>query len=147
MLDSIKNAILYGKDFCEDTAENLRETIVTAVDKTKLQYKITAQRNALNALYAAYGKMQYDGKNGDESSEMLENLGQRIQQKEELLFGLEEQYRIVSGKVICPECGRFMSEKYRFCPFCGRENLKGEDYMEMDVSEDDLYEIREIDEL
>ena len=56
MLEKIKQALLYGKDFCEDTAENIKETVVTAMDATKLSYRITAQRNELNALYASLGR-------------------------------------------------------------------------------------------
>ena len=151
MIENLKNALLYGKDFCEDTVENLRETIVTAVDTAKLQYKINALRNEINVLYAVLGRGKYleeyessaDGANEEE----VKLLCERIKQKEELLAGLEKQYRVVCGKVICPDCGKFMSDSYTFCPWCGRRIGEENTEEEADVTEDALLELREIDEL
>lgn len=151
MIDSLRNALLYGKDFCEDTVENLRETIVTAVDTAKLQYKINALRNEINVLYAVLGRGKYleETEASAEKTEEAEIkvLCERIKQKEELLTGLEKQYRIVCGKVICPDCGKFMSDSYTFCPWCGRKIGEENAEEEADVTEDALLEIREIDEL
>jgi beta-galactosidase/beta-glucuronidase len=64
------------------------------------------------------------------------------------LSGLLDQYRIVSGKVICPDCGRFLSEKYPYCPYCGNrvnDLVEGDGYS--DVTEEELEDVREIDEL
>ncbi len=143
MNEKIKNILLYGKDFCEDTAENLKETLLTAVDSAKLQYRIVSQRKQLNALYSSLGRMCIEGQ--DEMEAEMANLLPRIKKKEEMLAGLEDQLRIVSGKVICPDCGRFMSEKYVFCPWCGK--VTGSDFEppEADISCEELYDIREID--
>ncbi len=143
MKEKIKNLFLYGKDFCEDTAENLKETLSSAVDSAKLQYRITSQRKQLNALYASLGRMCVEGQ--DEMEAEMANLLPRIKKKEELLAGLEDQLRIVCGKVICPDCGRFMSEKYVFCPWCGRATGADSEEPESDITYDELYDIREID--
>ena len=148
MMEFFRSALLYCKDFCEDTVENLRETVVTAVDTAKLQYKITALRNEINVLYSLIGRIKI-AEGSDEEAEGecdIEVLKARIEQKEELLCGLEKQYRVVCGKVICPECGRFMSEKYTYCPWCGRR-MGEESEQDSDVTEEILLEIREIDEL
>lgn len=153
MIDKIKQAFLYGKDFCEDTAENIKETVSTAVDASKLQYRINAQRNELNALYASLGRNSYAELNGKESDKLSEDeiarLCSRISAKEEIISDLEKQYRVVCGKVICPKCGKFISDKNAFCPFCGRATDISADYTDYDsdISEDDLDELREIDEL
>ena len=153
MLEKLKQALLYGKDFCEDTAENLKETVVTAVDASKLRYRITSQRNELNAMYALLGRSSYAEKNGladwELNEDERERLCDRIKLKSELLSGLEKQYRMVCGRVICPECGKFISEKHSFCPFCGRAMSKSTDYYEndADVSDDELGILREIDEI
>ena len=150
MIENLRNALLYGKDFCEDTVENLRETIVTAVDTAKLQYKINALRNEINVLYAVLGRDKYLEET-DESEETddaeIKARCERIKQKEELLAGLEKQYRVVCGKVICPDCGKFMSDSYTFCPWCGRRIGEENTEEEADVTEDALLELREIDEL
>ena len=151
-MEFLRKAFLYGKDFCEDTAENLKETVVTAVDGAKLQYRITSQRNELNALYAMLGRILYnetlsEGAREESSAEEITGLCARIKTKEELLDGLQKQLRIVCGKVICPGCGRFMSEKYVFCPYCGRATSIDADEEGADVSSDELDDVREIDEL
>lgn len=184
MLKKTKELFLYTKDFFEDTAENIKETVVTAVDSAKLQYKITNQRNELNALYASLGKISIqmsegtattkpkikaadkgtsengqnktDGKRTaekpkivSEKEDVAEKLKNRAAQKEEILDGLQNQLRIVAGKVICPSCGRFMSDKFLFCPWCGRHINQSFDYDtdSADVSSEELDNIREIDEL
>ena len=153
MIDKIKQAFLYGKDFCEDTAENIKETVVTAMDATKLHYRITAQRNELNALYAALGRNVQaeltDKESGRLSEEDIARISARINAKEEILSDLEKQYRVVSGKVICPKCGKFISDNVAFCPFCGRATDISADYTEYDsdISDDELDELREIEEL
>ncbi len=143
MKEKIKNLFLYGKDFCEDTAENLKETLSSAVDSAKLQYRITSQRKQLNALYSSLGRMCVEGQ--DEMEAEMANLLPRIKKKEELLAGLEDQLRIVCGKVICPDCGRFMSEKYVFCPWCGRVTGADSEEPESDITYEELFDIREID--
>ncbi len=153
MIEKIKQAFLYGKDFCEDTAENIKETVVTAMDATKLHYRITSQRNELNALYAALGRnaqAELNGKDSDKLSEdEIARISLRINAKEEILSDLEKQYRFVSGKVICPKCGKFISDNVAFCPFCGRATDISADYTECesDISDDELDELREIEEL
>lgn len=154
-MEFIRRAFLYGKDFCEDTAENLRETVVTAVDSAKLQYRITSQRNELNALYATLGRILYnetlsEGEREDASAEEITGLCARIKAKESLLDGLQKQLRIVCGKVICPGCGRFMSEKYAYCPWCGRPTSVEEDHDDSDISDissEELDDVREIDDI
>ena len=151
MLYKFKSAFYYGKDFCEDTAENLKETLITAVDCTKLHYRIVSQRNELNNLYAILGRTLLKGAEDEDNAkkeERINSLIEKITLKEDILFGLVEQYRIVSGKVICPDCGKFMNDKYSFCPWCG--NLVKDfpvDDVESDVTVEDLADVREIDEL
>lgn len=145
MLDTIKNAILYGKDFCEDTAENIKETVVNAVDCAKLHYRIVSKRNEVNALYAVLGKNLMKGT--EESEAEINALCEKITKKEDILNSLLEQYRIVCGKVICPECGRFMSEKYMYCPYCGKRVSDAIEAPVSDISEEELIDVREIDEL
>ena len=36
IITGAKNAFFFVKDFCEDTADNLKETAMTAMDSTKL---------------------------------------------------------------------------------------------------------------
>lgn len=152
VMEFIRKAFLYGKDFCEDTAENLKETVVTAVDSAKLQYRINSQRNELNALYATLGKILCnetlsEGGREEASAEEINGLCMRIKAKETLLDGLQKQLRIVCGKVICPGCGKFMSEKYVYCPWCGRATSIEAEYEESDISSDELDDVREIDEI
>lgn len=145
----LKSAFLYGKDFCEDTAENIKETVVTAVDCAKLHYRIVSQRNELNALYALLGKALMNGAQGEDGSkeEEINALIEKITKKEELLAGLLDQYRIVSGKIICPECGKFLSEKYPYCPYCGNRVNDLPDASESDLTDEELEDFREIDDL
>ena len=133
--------------------ENIKETVVTAMDATKLHYRITAQRNELNALYAALGRNVQaeltDKESGRLSEEDIARISARINATEEILSDLEKQYRVVSGKVICPKCGKFISDNVAFCPFCGRATDISADYTEYDsdISDDELDELREIEEL
>ncbi len=143
MNEKIKNIFLYGKDFCEDTAENLKETLTSAVDSAKLQYRITSQRNQLNALYAQVGRLFVS--ESDELEDELTVLLPRIKHKEDILADLEDQLRVVCGKTICPDCGRFMSEKYVYCPWCSRPTGADSDAAESDVTYEELSDIREID--
>ena len=53
MMEKLRNAFLSGKDFCEDTAENFRETVTAAMD--------AANRNAeeiLSALSREYHRVR-----------------------------------------------------------------------------------------
>ena len=148
MFETVKTLFLYGKDFCEDTVENIRETVVTAVDCAKLHYRIVSKRNELNALYALLGKDLLSGaesENAGAREAEINKLCERITKKEEILNGLLDQYRIVCGKVICADCGRFMSDKYVFCPYCG--NRKRGEVAEpvSDLDESELEDIREIE--
>ncbi len=148
MFDTIKNAFLYVKDFCEDTAENIKETAINAVDCAKLHYRIVAKRNEINNLYALLGKNLMNSSEENESKEAAINaLCEKITQKEEILSGLLDQYRLVCGKVICPDCGRFMSEKYSYCPYCGNHVSDLTDTPDADVTDEELFDIREIDEI
>ena len=153
-IGSIRNTFFYLKDFCEDTAENIRETTVTVVDSAKLQYRITSKRNTLNAMYASLGKSLYSGANGlgepGEKSDEIGKLCDRIEAKEEILKGLEQQLRIVSGKVLCSSWGRFMSERYSYCPYCGKrvsENLEEDEFFASDITADELDEVRQLDDI
>ncbi len=150
MLDTLKDAFYYAKDFCEDTAENIKETVTTAVDCAKLHYRIVSSRNEINSLLAVLGRELLSGAENSEnakSEEEINALCERIQKKEEILSGLLDQYRIVCGKVICPDCGRFMSEKYSYCPYCGKRVSDTFAEPVSDISEEALEEVREIDEL
>ena len=157
-MDGVKGAWEYVKDFCEDTAENLKDTVETAVDTAKLQYRIIAQRKELNAMYATLGRNLYSGANtrinADEEmeSEEINRLCERITAKDEILRGLERQLRIVVGKVICPKCGRFMSDRFGFCPYCGRpmksDSIEADfDEMSSDVTLEELDKVREVDDV
>lgn len=150
MFETVKNAFLYGKDFCEDTVENIRETVVTAVDCAKLHYRIVSNRNELNAMYALLGKDLLTGAEKSDSGTReaeINKLCERIAKKEEILNGLLDQYRIVCGKVICSDCGRFMSEKYAYCPYCGKHVSDTEIEPQADVDEGELLDIREIEDI
>ena len=149
MMEKLRNAFLSGKDFCEDTAENFRETVTAAMDAAKLQYRITAKRKEINSLYAVLGRIMYaDTVLKAEEKEQVKGLRLRIAAKEELLSGLEKQLRIVSGKIICPGCGRFMSDKYSYCPWCGRHTGGcGESEAGSDISGEELLDVREIEGL
>ena len=150
MFDKIKGAVLYGKDFLEDTADNLRETVVTAVDSAKLYYRIVSNRNELKNLYAILGKSLLEGTgegDGSERESEINKLCERISAKEDVLSGLLKHYRVVVGKVICPECGRFMSDRYAFCPYCGKHVSDVVDDDNSDISDEELDAVREIDEM
>ncbi len=148
MLDKIKNAFLYVKDFCEDTAENIKETAVNAVDCAKLHYRIVAKRNEVNNLYAILGKNLMNTSDESESKEQTINaLCSKITQKEEILSGLLDQYRLVCGKIICPDCGRFMNEGYSYCPYCGNRVSDAPSTPVSDITDEELFDVREIDEL
>lgn len=154
IVNGVKNAFFYVKDFCEDTADNFKETAMTAMDSAKLQYRIISQRNELNAMYATLGRLLYSGAKGDgeehdETDEDIE-LCERINAKEEILKGLEKQLRIVAGKVICSGCGKFMSERYSYCPYCGRrvsEELCAEETFVSDITVEELDEVRQLDDI
>ena len=115
IIDGAQNVFFFLKDFVEDTADNIRETAMTAMDSAKLQYRITSQRNELNAMYATLGRALYrvEGEDGagDDTDEDISELCARISAKDEILKGLEKQFRVVAGKVICSGCGRFMSDR------------------------------------
>ena len=84
MFDIIKSAFLYGKDFCEDTAENIKETVMNAVDCAKLHYRIVSKRNELNSLYAILGKnLMNTSDESDGKEETINALCGRITKKEE----------------------------------------------------------------
>ena len=149
MIQGAKNAFYYVKDFCEDTADNLRETAMTAMDSAKLQYRITSQRNELNAMYATLGRMLHGGEQSEDQKE-IESLLERINAKDEILKGLEKQLRIVAGKVICSGCGRFMSERYTYCPYCGKQSgdvSEVEEIFVSDITGDELDEVRQLDDI
>ena len=150
MFEKIKSPALYGKDFIEDTAENIRETVVTAIDGAKLQYRIISNRNELKNLYAILGKSLLEGSgegDGAEHEKEINKLCERINAKEDVLSGLQKQYRVVAGKVICPACGKFMSDSYAFCPYCGKHVNDVEEDDVSDISDEELDAVREIDEL
>lgn len=149
---SVKNFIYYAKDVCEDRIDDLKEGVSTAVDRARLQRRITAQRNELNAMYASLGKdmcdcLYKDGGSLDDGEASA--LYGRVKAKEEVIDGLERQLRIVAGKVICPACGRFTSERYSYCPYCGRRigSVPCDDPNDVDVSEEELAIVREIDDI
>lgn len=148
----VKDLFYYAKDVCEDGIDELRECVVSFADRTRLQRRITAQRNELNAMYAALGKdvllssdKVVDISYGAVSSEICD----RIKAKEKLIDGLERQLRIVAGQVICPSCGRFMSQRYSFCPYCGKRTSSApcDTCCDGDVSNEELAMVREIDDI
>lgn len=142
-----RNAFYYMKDFCEDTADNIKETAMTAMDSAKLRYRITSQRKELNAMYAALGRSAYY-ENGTVEDEIA--LRERINAKDEILKGLEKQLRVVTGQVICSGCGRFMSDRYVYCPYCGKRvgDEEAEDELFVsDITGDELDEVRQLDDI
>ena len=155
IVNGAKNAFFYVKDFCEDTADNIKETAMTVMDSTKLQYRVISQRNELNAMYATLGRALYSSvsRNGEGPQEVTEDIGElceRINAKDEILKGLEKQLRIVAGKVICSGCGRFMSDRYAYCPYCGKRVSDEEPYDEFfvsDITGDELDEVRQLDDI
>ena len=148
MFEKIKGAVLYGKDFLHHTAENFRETAITAVDCAKLHYRIVSNRNELKNLYAILGRTLLIGTgDGGEHEAEINKLCERIKAKEDVLSGLLKQYRVVAGKVICPECGKFMSDSYAYCPYCGKHVSDVSEDDGSDISEEELDAVREIDEL
>lgn len=148
----VKDLLYYAKDICEDGIDELREYVISVADKTRLQRRITAQRKELNAMYAALGRdavisfdKEADMSDGAVSSELCD----RIRAKEEVIDGLERQLRIVAGQVICPSCGRFISERYSFCPYCGKRmgTASPDSWCDGDVSNEELAMVREIDDI
>lgn len=155
IITGAKNAFFFVKDFCEDTADNLKETAMTAMDSAKLQYRIISQRNELNAMYATLGRLLYSGVNEEgesrsEDEETISKLCERINAKDEILKGLEKQLRIVAGKIICSGCGRFMSERYSYCPYCGKrvgDVVMENDNFASDITVEELDDVRQIDDI
>lgn len=151
IVNGAKTAFFYVKDFCEDTADNFKETAMTAMDSAKLQYRIISQRNELNAMYATLGRLLYSGVKGEGHGESDEDIDlcERINAKEEILKGLEKQLRIVAGKVICSGCGRFMSERYSYCPYCGKHvsDDESDESFVSDITVEELDEVRLIDDI
>ena len=154
LFDGAQNAFFYLKDFLEDTADNIRETAMTAMDSAKLQYRITSQRNELNAMYATLGRALYKVEGNDTvveaGAEDISELCGRISAKDEILKGLEKQLRIVGGKVICSRCGRFMSDRYAFCPYCGKrvsDDIIEDELFVSDITGDELDEVRQLDDI
>ena len=154
IIDRAQNAFFFLKDFVEDTADNIRETAMTAMDSAKLQYRITSQRNELNAMYATLGRALYKVEGGDgvveENEGDISELCVRISAKDEILKGLEKQLRVVAGKVICSGCGRFMSDRYAYCPYCGKrvtDEVIEDEFFVSDITGDELDEVRQLDDI
>ena len=155
IITGAKNAFFFVKDFFEDTADNLKETAMTAMDSTKLQYRIISQRNELNAMYATLGRLLYSGVNEEgesqgENEETIRGLCERINAKDEILKGLEKQLRLVAGKVICSGCGKFMSERYSYCPYCGKrvsDEIVDDEIFTSDITVEELDEVRQLDDI
>ena len=154
IIDGAQNAFFFLKDFVEDTADNIKETAMTAMDSAKLQYRITSQRNELNAMYATLGRALYKVDGGDGVVEANEGdiseLCVRISAKDEILKGLEKQLRVVAGKVICSGCGRFMSDRYAYCPYCGKrvtDEVIEDEFFVSDITGDELDEVRQLDDI
>ena len=154
IIDGAQNAFFFLKDFVEDTADNIRETAMTAMDSAKLQYRITSQRNELNAMYATLGRALYKVEGGDavveESEGDISELCMRISAKDVILKGLEKQLRVVAGKIICSGCGRFMSDRYAYCPYCGKrvsDEVIEDEFFVSDITGDELDEVRQLDDI
>lgn len=116
MKDVFDNIISKANDFADFTGQKVGEMI----DVSKIKISISNLKNSISKDYEEIGKYYYDQKiNGNDNSALIDTLIEDINEKNEKLSELNEEYEQIKNIVICPNCNAKNESENSFCKKCG----------------------------
>lgn len=92
------------------------------INKTKINYAISANEEKIKDILAEVGKIVYD--EFESGSEFPEEMGQKLSIVKELKDEVEELRAKIAdadGKTPCPSCGAYCSDDGEYCSKCGEK--------------------------
>lgn len=110
--DNVKNKVsAAGKSAAKMTKE--------IADTAKLKAEINGAKSTVENTYSDIGKLYYEQKK-DVPDEGYAELVAKISEALALIEKKEQEIREIRGEIICPQCGKHVTDKnISFCPACG----------------------------
>lgn len=113
-----------AKEVAGFTAKKTGE--LTEAAKLKINQKSLEKK--LEDCFEDAGMLYYDCvKNGNDHNDEIAEIFAQCDDYGAQIDELKTKIAKLVGKSICPKCGKEMTEKYGFCPYCGTEIPKIED--------------------
>lgn len=114
MLDSIK-------DVLSKTAKDAVKVSNTAVEYTKLKFKLSEAKDSIREKYAQIGEMVYKSTIGEDAdTDSMEAICDEITELIKKAEEYEDALNKASNKRTCPSCGNVVSVDSVFCAKCGK---------------------------
>lgn len=91
-------------------------------DTTKARYALLQSTQQLKKLFCELGTLTYNAhRDAVDCSEQSAQLFEKIAEKQNEVDEHQRIYHALCGKVTCDHCGKLISVKYDFCPYCGEK--------------------------
>lgn len=112
------------KDLISKTAKDAVKVSNTAVEYTKLKFKLTETNHKINEKYLEIGKMVYATTIGEEvDSDDIENICSEISALLKEADEYDDAINKAANKKVCDNCGAVVSNSSIFCSKCGNKIL------------------------
>lgn len=112
------------KDLISKTAKDAVKVSNTAVEYTKLKFKLTETNHKINEKYLEIGKMVYATTIGEEvDSDDIENICSEISALLKEADEYDDAINKAANKKVCDNCGAAVSNSSIFCSKCGNKIL------------------------
>lgn len=111
------------KDSAEKLTKNAFDGSKKMTEKIKIQNKIRHAEAQLNEIYIAIGK-KYEELYGNKSDvEFVQYMADIADARAQIAAARAELGALESASV-CENCGRYVMESQKFCPYCGTKQEK-----------------------
>ena len=121
-----------AKEVADFTAKKTGELTEAA----KLKFNQKSLEKKLQGCFIDAGMLYYDSvKNGNDHNDEIAEIYAQCDDYGAEIDELKIKIAKLIGKTVCPKCGKEMTEKYGFCPFCGTELPQEEEAEDADSEE------------
>ena len=124
------------KDFLKNIGQNVKEAtnkvsgkIDDTLDVQKLKYRITKKEEEISSIHQKLGERVIAAVYAEEDfEEDIVDAIAKIEALREEIAQMNTERMAKEHKILCPKCGKELSQKCEFCPHCGAKlvNEEGE---------------------
>lgn len=108
------------KDVVSKTAKDAVKVSGTAVEYTKLKYKLSEIKDQIKSKYAQIGEIVYKSTSDEDvDTDRIESLCDEITELKKKSEEYENAINKTSNKKTCPSCGHVVTYDSVFCAKCG----------------------------
>ena len=128
----LKQIGLDVRDSAGKFTRNAVESSKKMTEKVKIQNKIRKAEKKRKEAYIAIGQKYqelYAAQPDPEFVPLLDSLAET----EAAIAAAYTELSALENAVTCPNCGKYVSEEQKFCPYCGAKAPKSEDTVEAEV--------------